>query len=232
MSTGVRALAGSIRLVADAGPFRGQGVTVILTSAPQFSGGVGGWEVMSRPGRRPARWWRGGTEMALTIDGVLDVDRGDPTFGVEDRLTRLRQFGVRPGGQEAPAPLRLAGDLSDPYSARGGLWVLVGMGLGDRLYLRDGRLRRQAVTLELADYAPVETIQPVSVRRTRASVNRPRVRQVTTRQGDTLRGMAVRELGFGGGWSQIRDWNPRLFKGSRHTGPDDPLRAGLRVTIR
>lgn len=232
MSSGVPALAGAVRLVAASGPFADQGVTVLLARPPAVSGGVGGWEAMERPGRRPARWWRGGTELTQTIDGVLDVDHGDRSFPVEDRLARLRRFGVRPGGAANPAPLRLVGDVADPYSAEGGLWVLVGLELGDRIYLRDGSLRRQAVVVELADYTPVETIAQVSVRRTRASVAKPRVRQVTTRKGETLRGIAVRELGYGGGWVQIRDWNPRLFKGSRNTGPDEPLRAGVRVTLR
>jgi phage protein U len=225
-------LSGRIRLVSTAGPLKGRGVVLLLPGPPEFSGGVGGWEATDRPGRRPARWWRGGVEMTQSITGIiqLGVNTGDET--VEQRIAMLRRLGTTPGGEDHPTPLRVRGDVADPYSVGGGLWVMQGMSLGERVFRRDGSLRRQAVSVELVDFDDAPTIAPITVRRTRASASRPRVRTITTRARDTLRAIAVRELGSVSAWQRIREWNPRLFKGTRPVGPDEPLRAGLRVTIK
>ncbi len=228
-------------LKAAEGPLASRpGIVLLLTSPPDFSGGAGGWEAMDRPRRRPARWWRGGVERTQSIAGLLDPlglnrrfeDGSTVTGTVEAALDHLERLGVTPGGADHPTPVRLHGDLSDPYSRRGGLWVVQGLSLGDRVYAPDGTLRRQAVTVELVDYEEAPSIRPVTVRRTRANVNKPRTRRVTTRKGDTLRLIAVRELGFAGGWQRIRDWNPKQLKGTRPVGPDDPLRAGVRLVLK
>jgi len=227
------ALAGMVYLRAASGPFRFTGVVITLSEPPALSGGVGGWQGTDRPGRRPARWWQGGVELTQTITGFLDLGVG-PHAGtpVERRLLDLRRLGVKPAGEDEPPPIALSGDVVDPYSAGPGLWVMQGLSLGDRLFRRGGVLQRQAVTVELVDYEDTPTIAPVRVKRTRDSVAKPRTRQVSTRKGDTLRTIAVRELGSASAWDRIRGWNPRVLKGTQPVGPDDPLRPGVRLVLK
>lgn len=228
-----RSLAGRVRLTANDGPLRGRRLILLLMGPPQVAGGAGGWNGVDRPGRRPAKWWQGGVELTQTLECCIDRNLiADELGTVERRLARLNSFTKKPGGEERPTSLLLAGDVLDPYSAGGGLWVITNVTYGERVLRRDGDLARQMVTIDMADFTEVPEVGPISIKRTRASVGKAKVRRITTRKGDTIRAIAVRELGSSGAWTKIRDWNPRLFKGSSPIGPDAPLRPGVRVTLK
>lgn len=228
-----RALAGRVRLTANDGALRGRRLILLLMSPPQVAGGAGGWETVERPGRRPAKWWKGGVEITQTLECCIDRDRITDELGtVERRMARLDSFTKKPGGDDHPTSLLLAGDVLDPYTAGKGLWVITNVTYGERVMRPDGDIARQMVSIDLADFTDVPTIAAVRVTRTRASASKAKVRKISTRKGDTIRAIAVRELGSSAAWTKVRDWNPRLFKGANPVGPDTPLRAGVTVTLK
>lgn len=224
-------MAGGIITLTAARPPRTQ-VHLLVTDPPQVSGGVGGWETVDRAGRRPARWWRARPEQTMTITGALDSRRPiveDNT--VEERLTQLLSLGRVRGGTDEPSPVRVTGDARDPDSRAGALWVVQNISLGERLFTRTGTLRRQLVTVDLVDFDAIDAIRPLVVKRTRATAARQARRTITSRQGDTLRGLAVRELGTPAAWMRIRNANPKTLGGRTPVGPDEPIRAGVRLVI-
>ncbi|HEY3019593.1 MAG TPA: phage tail protein [Solirubrobacteraceae bacterium] len=217
---GTRPRAGMVKLV----PSRGSALTMILDGPPDRGGGVGGWQSSERALRRPARWWQSQPEDTISLQCILDVDAiGGPS--VERRLTVLYAMG-QAGDEDEPPTLLLLGDVPVDGASR---WVLQGITLSERLYQGDGSLRRQKLSVELEGYAPLPSIKPVAIKRTRDSKGKRRARTITTKKGDTLRAIAVRQLGQSDGWKRIRDWNPRRLKG---VDPDAPLKAGIKVTLR
>jgi nucleoid-associated protein YgaU len=72
-----------------------------------------------------------------------------------------------------------------------------------------------------------QDISAVKVRSTRTKGKRKR-RTVTTRTHDTLRAVALRELGDSTRWKDLQRWNSKL----KRTDPDLPLRQGTHVSIR
>jgi phage protein U len=205
-------------------PSRGSTLTLILAQPPDRSGGVGGWQATQRTGRAPGKWWLEQPDSAISLECILDLDAiAGPS--IERRLDVLYAMG-RKGKADAPPIIRLLGDV-DPEDRRT-RWVLQDIAKGGRLFTPNGLLRQQRVTLQLEGYDEIPTIKPVQIKRTRNQQGRRRRRQVTTHKNDTLRAIAVRELGASSAWQDIASWNER-FKG---VDPDAPLRAGIKVTLR
>lgn len=206
-------------------------VTLLTASdGVSFQGGVGGWEDVERRGMAPGKRWRGGEATSCTIQGFLHLrrrgfDRGD----VGDRITRLVSLGRRRGSDPHPSPVVLAGDVRHPDADGGGQWVIQDVSLGMPLR-RDGVIILQPVTVELASYAAFRDLAPAAVAATRRG-SASASRQVTTRQGDTMRSLATRELGTPTRWTDIRTWNKSLA-GKNPVGPDTPLRPGMRIVIK
>jgi phage protein U len=211
---------GMVKLV----PSRGSALTVTINGDPDGAGAIGGWESSERPLRRPARWWKSQPEDTLSLPCLLDLHAtGGPSL--ERRLDVLYAMG-QAGDEDEPPIIRLLGDVT-PREQRV-RWVLQGISRGRRLWTPAGALRRVELTLELEGYDGLDTIKPVQVKRTRTSGKR-RARVIRTQAGDTLRAIAVRQLGQSSEWKRIRSWNPRTFKS---VDPDAPLRAGIKVTLR
>lgn len=223
---------GMVKLVPDSGA---RPVVLILTGAPERGGGVGGWQSTDRPLRKPARWWSGQPQDTLSLPCMFDLygraPRGVPTLDatgagtVEQRLYALYALGRPSADGDPPPSLRVVGDVFANVARK---WVITNLTLGDRLYTRTGALRRQAVTIDLEGYDDLATIRPVAIKRTRQQGQR-RARTYVTHRNDTLRSIAVRQLGQSDGWKLIKAWNPRTL---RHISPDVRVRAGLRLKLR
>lgn len=212
---------GMVKLV----PSRGSPLTLIINGDPDGAGAIGGWESTERALRRPARWWKSQPEDTLSLPCLLDLYAiGGP--GLERRLDVLYAMG-QAGDEDEPPTIRLFGDVT-PREQRV-RWVLQGITRGKRMWTSTGDLRRIEVTLELEGYDGLDTIKPVAIKRTRSTRGKRRARVIRTRKGDTLRAIAVRQLGQSDAWKRIRAWNPRVFKG---VDPDEPLRPGIKVTLR
>lgn len=219
-TTGDLGSGGKVRLV----PSYGSPLTLIVAAPPDRGGGVGGWVASERSRRRPSKWFKALPDDTMTWDLLLDLDAiGGP--GLERRLRVLRDMGQPGPNHDEPPSIAIEGDIWTDDGAIN--WVLDDMTLGDRLWTPDGALRRQAVTLTFSRYAAVDEISAIKLTRTRNG-SKPRRRVVIARGSDTLRTIALRELGDGTRWKDIRGWNKTLAK----TNPDARLRTGTHITLR
>jgi phage protein U len=211
---------GRIRLV----PSRGSDLTLLVAGPPDRSGGVGGFEPVERALRRPAKYWKGSPDDTISLDLLLDLDAiGGPS--IERRLRVLRDMG-QPGVEDEPPSIRLDGDVWEHDQTI--TWIMDGLSLGDRLWNADGTLRRQAVKVDLSRFEDLAEIQAITVRSTRSGKGKRRRRSTVAKGNDTLRAVALRELGDATRWKDLKRWNKKLKK----TDPDARLRSGTHISIR
>jgi hypothetical protein len=213
---------GMVKLVSAAAA----SLTLIRNGDIGGGGGVGGWQGSERVLREDADWWKSTPKATRSIPCLLDIDAiGGPSL--ERRLEVLYAMGRPVDDESDPPAIRLYGDV-DPI-ARARRWKLDDIQLGAELFLEDSptELRRQELTLELSTYAPAPGVSRTTVKRTRDSKGKRRRRTISARKGDTLRAIAVRQLGSSGDYKLIRSWNPKL----KRVDPDAPLRAGTKVVL-
>lgn len=209
-------------------PTLGPAVTLLLMGPPDRSGGVGGWVGADRAGRTPGKWWQSIPDSGMSLECALDVDEL-PGIALEGRVVQLKAMGLpRPDNDNEPPPLQVSGDVQADDRAR--WWVLQDLKWGERLFITGGGglLRRQAVTVDLELWTPIEEVSAARITRTRRAGRKRRRHVVHALVNDTLRTIALRELGNGSRWDDIRKWNPKL----RKTDPDLHLRRGTHVVIR
>ena len=208
-------------------PSRGQSVRLLLNSEPDRSGGVGGWEETERALRRPARWWKGLPSETMSLDCTLDDDAPAPAErSVGKRLENLKKMGMHSEDDDPPT-IKIRGDIW--FKDRSLTWVMDGLSFGARLYNRDGSLRRQQVTVDLARYIGIDEIHSLRIRKTRTKKRKRKHRTVTSRRGETLRGIALRALGSPSRWKDLRKWNKKKLG---KVDPDMRLRPGTHIKIR
>ncbi len=214
---------GMLRLIADddGGP-----LTFIIAGDPERSGGVGGWESSERVLRKPVDWWRALPKDEATWPLLLDIDAiGGPDL---ERRVEILYALATPYGDEPPPGIRLSGDV--PAHDKKILWKIDNVTLGARLWRPEAprKLRRIAVTLQLSSFDQADPVRRATLRRTRDRRGVRRQRTINAKQGDTLRSIAVRQLGSAREWRKIKQWNPKL----RKIDPDAPLRRGTDVILR
>lgn len=204
-------------------PSYGSGLTTIVEAPPDRSGGVGGWQASERVGRRPGKWFKSQPDDTLSWQLILDRDA---TVGssIEHRLLNLRYMGVPHSGKSEPPVIKLSGDLN--ATDAGMEWVVEDVKLGERLYASDGTLVRYHVTVDFSRYNEIGEIEALRITRTRASKKKRR-RTIKSKNGDTLRGIALRELGSGARWKDLVKWNKSL----KRVDPDARLRANLSIKV-
>lgn len=210
-----------VKLVADSGA----ALTLIRNGDLDISGLVGGWQQSERMLLEDADWWKSSPKGAISAPLMLDIDAvGGPSL--ERRLTVLYSMG-QPVDEDDPPGLRLFGDVPAPL--RQLTWKMDDVKLAAALYREEAisELRRLELTVELSTLAVATGVTGVTVKRTRDSKGKRRRRTISARKGDTLRAIAVRQLGSSGDYKKIRDWNPKL----KHLDPDAPLRAGTKVVL-
>jgi nucleoid-associated protein YgaU len=214
-------------------------VILINMDDPERGGGAGGWQTVERPFRRPVKWWQAPELSTMTLHCAIDRTAIAQRLSVEHAIERLYSIAADPsseltgsagsgGASDDPTPIRLSGDVMARDTRID--WVIQDIALGERLWARGFGfpvLQRQLVDVTLEEYVPAPTIEAVKVQRTRPTSGSRSKHTITTKQGDTLRAIAVRELGDPDDWTKVRDWNPALKK----VHPDDPLATGTKVTI-
>lgn len=205
-------------------PEQGLSVTALLGDGSALpSGGVGGHEVVIRPGKRPITPWRG-PQGALMLTVPMLVDGHAKNESVEKAFRDLLTMGgVAPGDPE-PAHLEVHGSAV-PFSmkmAPGTRWVIVTDGLEWGAMVRretDGELIRFAVTATLVRFVEDDAIERARPRRAA-----PNYRVVRAQKGDTFEKIAARKLGskrFGG----------RLARLNGKRSPDVKLKVGAKVKL-
>lgn len=204
----------------------GGGVILVLAGDPSITPTVGGWQDSQRFGRLPATWWSG-PEQSGTIELQVAADsRLTPKYpDVTGTVVSLQKLG-QPNDGTAQPPVVQVICTATPTLDKLDL-VIQGLSLGAQV-LTGGVLVRQEMTVSLQTYQPFSPLTSVNPKATRTSSNTRRARVISARQGDTLRSIAVRQLGDATRWKDIRSWNKPLAK----VDPDAPLKAGTKVTLR
>jgi hypothetical protein len=160
------------------------------------SGGVGGWETIPRPRRRPLTAWRGTPEpLRLSIPVLID---GWPDESVEDDCNVLLVMGGLHGSDREPPELVLRGGVPYNVERRPNLkWVIESLDWGAYTRRPDDDARvRQAVTINLM--VPEEDDRITRLKPRRAG---SRAHVVQAPKGSTYEKLAARYLAskrFGG----------------------------------
>jgi hypothetical protein len=206
-------------------PSRGSQLTMILRGPPDRSGGVGGMEPVDRQLRRPAKYFKSIPDDTISLDCLIDLDAiGGPA--VERRLRVLRDMG-QAGAEDEPPSITLDGDVWEEDKAIE--WVMDGLSLAERMFNPDGTLRQQVVKVDLSRFEALSEIEAIRVKSTRAGKGRKRRRRITVARGnDTLRAVALRELGDATRWKDLVRWNKKL----KGVDPDARIRTGTHIAIR
>jgi hypothetical protein len=201
-------------------------VTLIRDGDITRTGSVGGWQQSARSFQEDADWYQSRPKGSYTLPCMLDVLlTGGST--VEELLDRLYAMGYRP--DDDPPEIRLYGEIPAGASSKW-RWKLDDIQLGTTLYQEKNHkaLRRIELQLMLSTFAPVTSVAAASIKRTRGTTTSTRVRIYTVKQGDTLRAIAVTQLGSSADYKLIQGWNSKFAR----TDPDSPLRAGAQITLR
>jgi hypothetical protein len=164
-------------------------------SAPVYTGGVGGWEAVPRPGRRPLTVWRGVQEplrlqLSLLLDRFLEGDEG---YSVEPDIVALERMGGLDAGDPEPPLLVVEGQLGrhDMSGASQNRWVIESLDWGDAIRRQsDGHRVRQAVTVTLLEHKEDDRLA-----RVRKGTGKPKARYYTAKSGDTFAKIAASKLG-------------------------------------
>lgn len=213
---------GMVKLVAS----NGTSLTLIRNGDITRTGSVGGWQTSERTLREDADWWKSTPKGAYSIPCLLDIDAiGGPSL--ERRLDVLYAMGA-PTADDDPPEIRLFGLVPAGTGPRW-RWKLDDISLGTMLESEAalGTLRRIELTLEMSTFAPGGRVTAATIKRTRDTASSRRRRTLVAKKGDTLRAIAVRQLGSSGDYKLIRSWNPKLAR----VDPDAPLRAGTKVVL-
>lgn len=215
---------GMVQFSSSAGP----SITVIKAGDVEAAGGVGGWQQSERMLREDADWWRGVPKQTMTIPVLIDRRIPNTVLTVEARLQTLRRMGRRPQGGDRPPAVTVVGDI--PQHLRRVVWKIDEVRIGAYDMSRDDPklMRRLAATVEMSSLSDVEEVEGVKLRRTREKGKR-RQRVYHTKQGDTLRSIAVRLLGASNQWPDLKAWNKNL---KTVRDPDAPLRRGTRLVLK
>jgi phage protein U len=208
-------------------PSYGAPLTLIVMASPDRAGGVGGWEASERAEQRPGKWWKGQPDDTMSWEFLVDIDMEFAGLSVEKRLSILRLMGVKHAGQDEPPSIKLDGDVTPADASL--TWVIEDIQYTDRLYQGDGTLQQQKVTVTFTRYNAIDEVSAIRIRSTRVKGRKKRHHVIKTKTGDTLRAVAIRELGNGSRWKEIKTWNPKVLK---RVNPDVRLRAGTHLTIR
>lgn len=204
----------------------GRSVTLALAADPTINPVVGGWQNSARFGRAPATWWSGpeepgSAEMLLAADARLTPNFPD----VVATVTTLTSLGAPVDGSAQPPTVQVICNATPTLDNVD--MVVQDLALGAQV-VTGGRLLRQEVTLSLQRYEPFAPLTSVKPTQSRSASNKRRARVISAKTGDTLRSIAVRQLGDASRWKDIRSWNKSLAK----VDPDAPLRTGTKVTLR
>jgi nucleoid-associated protein YgaU len=155
-------------------------------SSATRSGGIGGWEAVSRPGLREATRWSGQSLRQLTVPLLFDGLR-DRT-SVEQQVAALVRLGQpeddRPRNTRPPV-LRVSGMV--PHD--GIEWVLQDVQFEEATWFGMTRVRQWA-TATLLEHVPVDLVPLAKKKKAGGQAG-----TYTVKKGDTLGSIAKDELG-------------------------------------
>lgn len=131
----------------------GKPLRLHLVGDDTLDGGVGGWEVVSRPRRRGTAEWVGVEPWTMTLPLVTSgVDTRGPGqhASVEAKIKRLVALATKTAKSGEPPILVVAGPLRLPDPKM--RWVITGFEWGAQMRDKRGRRIQQDVTVTLLEY--------------------------------------------------------------------------------
>lgn len=198
-------------------------------SADRGGAGAGGWQVTDRPRRRASTEWVDAAPLTMALPLIL-TDPAGGVVNVEPAIARVEAWEVAAPGGIQPPVLSLRGPV--PHTDL--RWVVKALTWNpDGAYRApSGHRYYQELTLTLLEYVPSQVaFRPTSpakaaaARQAHASTTGtgPSGRTYTVRSGDTLSGIAARQLGDYRRWPQIASLN--------HVRDPNLIRVGQRLVL-
>ena len=189
----------------------GQGsITLLLGPTPASISSDGGWSFVDRPKNVGFTNWEGYAPYVMSFNVIFDglVEDADQELQVE----RLRKMMRDPAGQSnRPSPVRISGPLPRTDLS----WVIQSLEEDPASLVRNDRgvLVRLRVTLYLLEYVEADLLIPLAppspAERLIIAVPPPVIssRTYTFKAGDSLWGIAQKELGAGKRYTEIAQLN-------------------------
>lgn len=207
-------------------------VTAILMDDPDAEIAAGSYEDLERFGDSPIGRYTGRELDSMALD--LRIVAGTTTRGnrrVEDDLASLVALARPEKGNDRPGGVWVIGEV--PFPSNQLLRIDGKIKLGKRRYFTPTgsvrTLRYQQLSVSFVELETASSAANATPKRSRDSKGKRRTRTIRTRYGDTVRTVAVAELGNGARWTEIRGWN---LKTLAKTDPDARLRAGTKLVIK
>jgi len=175
--------------------------------------GGGGWNIVKRPKRKSFVDWQGFDPWLMRVPIVLDGFRDDRSIA-EDRRALILMMRNRGTPQGSP-PVIVLESQALPLEGEDLRWVISNLEWGQATYNRAGVCTRQFFVVEFLEYVSPDLLiatkesSPAAAAQERAasspeSTATPQSsRTYTVKSGDTLWGIAVRELGKGSRYTEI-----------------------------
>lgn len=181
-------------------------------SQPVPAGGVGGWDIVSRPDDTGLPTWNGSAPWTLQLDVLFDrwVERGS----VQALVNRLIKVASQRKDGKPPTRIKVWG-RAIPKHLNGEQFVISDITWGDSLRSNSGVLRSQAATLSLIEYESADKIKIKRVKRKKHKGGKG-TKKYTVKKGDTLQKIAAKFYGDSRKWKVIAKRNdiknPRKLK--------------------
>ena len=216
-------LRGSVRFITVERPR--VSIDVRTFDEPTLPEAESGWDIVEIPQDIDLPVWRSGKPLRMIVPIIMDVlgleGRNGIQLDIEDEWTRLVRLWRPPGGQEPPQ-LRVYG----PVTFADRRWVISDLVENRALTKRVGRrlVRVQADVELLATRSTdlVEFAKPAADKKAR----KDRTRFVDSKEGDTLKKIAKRELGNGRKANDLLKLNPGVGSVNR------TIRANTEIRIK
>lgn len=134
------------------------GIQLDLVGTDSRSGGVGGWQELTRPRRKAAVEWLGTPQLEMTVPLLIDgteVQVG-VDVSIEPTIRKLISWALKDKGTGQPPIVRLDGPISATQQQR---WVIQTLEWGAMMRNQRGQRVQQYVTVTFLEYLEAEVLK-------------------------------------------------------------------------
>jgi hypothetical protein len=176
---------------------------------PQVTQGVGGWNIIDRPGRTGITHWTGHEPYGVDLELFFDDPDGSSVEAPLACLEAMAGRGTKRKGDEPPVlKVDSAGVMPhDLHGDPGTRWVIAGIDYStDEVLVNSaGNRYRQTVTVSLLQFVADERLSSLSANQ--FLTRKPAKKRYRVKTGDTLVTIAAKQLGDPSRWNDIAKLN-------------------------